>query len=66
MRRRSGRAPSPPPPPRARPRRARLLRPSGRPPPGLVGAVQYLAHTYRQLGDHEEFAEEIEQILRGT
>ncbi|MFD5338780.1 DEAD/DEAH box helicase [Streptomyces hawaiiensis] len=28
--------------------------------------VQYLAHTYRQIGDHEEFAEEIEQILRGT
>ncbi len=28
--------------------------------------VQYLAHTYRQIGDAEEFAEEIEQILRGT
>ncbi|MFM9493394.1 DEAD/DEAH box helicase [Streptomyces galilaeus] len=28
--------------------------------------VQYLAHTYRQIGDHEEFAEEAEQILRGT
>ncbi|MEW2239767.1 DEAD/DEAH box helicase [Streptomyces sp. NPDC026666] len=28
--------------------------------------VQYLAHTYRQIGDHEEFAEEIEQVLRGT
>jgi replicative superfamily II helicase len=28
--------------------------------------VQYLAHTYRQLGDHEEFAAEVEQVLRGT
>lgn len=28
--------------------------------------VQYLAHTYLQIGDHEEFAEEAEQILRGT
>ncbi|MGV9507301.1 DEAD/DEAH box helicase [Streptomyces tendae] len=28
--------------------------------------VQYLAHTYRQIGDAEEFAEEAEQILRGT
>ncbi|MEU0104247.1 hypothetical protein ABZ313_02620 [Streptomyces sp. NPDC006251] len=28
--------------------------------------MQYLAHTYRQIGDHEEFAEEAEQILRGT
>ncbi|MFJ6579547.1 DEAD/DEAH box helicase [Streptomyces sp. NPDC091368] len=28
--------------------------------------VQYLAHTYRQIGDREEFAEEAEQILRGT
>ena len=28
--------------------------------------VQYLAHTYRQIGDHERFASEIEQVLRGT
>jgi hypothetical protein len=28
--------------------------------------VQFLAHTYRQIGNHEEFAAEVEQILRGT
>lgn len=28
--------------------------------------VQYLAHTYRQMGEPESFADEIEQILRGT
>ena len=28
--------------------------------------LQYLAHTYRQLDDHERFVAEIEQILRGT
>ena len=28
--------------------------------------LQYLAHTYRQIGDHEQFALEIEQVLRGT
>lgn len=28
--------------------------------------LQYLAHTYRQIGDHESFAVEIEQVLRGT
>ena len=28
--------------------------------------LQYLAHTYRQLDDHDRFATEIEQILRGT
>lgn len=28
--------------------------------------VQYLAHTYRQMGEPEGFADEIEQILRGT
>ncbi|MER6014794.1 DEAD/DEAH box helicase [Streptomyces bluensis] len=28
--------------------------------------VQFLAHTYRQIGDHAEFANEVEQILRGT
>ncbi len=28
--------------------------------------VQYLAHTYRQMGEPEGFADEIEQVLRGT
>lgn len=28
--------------------------------------LQYLAHTYRQMGNHERFAEEVEQVLRGT
>jgi len=28
--------------------------------------LQYLAHTYRQIGDPNRFASEIEQILRGT
>lgn len=28
--------------------------------------VQYLAHTYRQMGEPETFADEIEQVLRGT
>ena len=28
--------------------------------------LQYLAHTYRQIGDHERFASEVEQVLRGT
>ena len=28
--------------------------------------VQYLAHSYRQMGRPEEFAGEIEQVLRGT
>jgi len=28
--------------------------------------LQYLAHTYRQMGDHNRFAEEVEQVLRGT
>ena len=28
--------------------------------------VQYLAHTYRQMGRPEDFADKIEQILRGT
>lgn len=34
--------------------------------PGWSDFVQYLAHTYRQIGSHEEFAAQIEQILRGT
>ncbi|QVW35182.1 DEAD/DEAH box helicase [Geobacter sulfurreducens] len=28
--------------------------------------LQYLAHTYRQIGDPQRFASEIEQVLRGT
>ncbi len=28
--------------------------------------LQYLAHTYRQIGDHAEFANQIEQVLRGS
>ena len=28
--------------------------------------LQYLAHSYRQIGDHEQFALEVEQVLRGT
>ena len=28
--------------------------------------LQYLAHTYRQMGSHEQFAAEVEHVLRGT
>lgn len=28
--------------------------------------LQYIAHTYRQIGDHDKFSTEIEQVLRGT
>lgn len=28
--------------------------------------LQYLAHTYRQISDHERFASEVERVLRGT
>ena len=28
--------------------------------------LQYLAHTYRQIDNHEQFASAIEQVLRGT
>jgi hypothetical protein len=28
--------------------------------------LQYLAHSYRQIGDHHEFANQIEQVLRGS
>ena len=28
--------------------------------------LQYLAHSYRQIGDHAEFASKIEQVLRGS
>jgi hypothetical protein len=34
--------------------------------PGWSTFLQYLAHTYRQIGDHERFAAEVEQVLRGT
>lgn len=34
--------------------------------PGWSAFVQYLAHTYRQIGDHDQFAAQIEQVLRGT
>lgn len=34
--------------------------------PGWSYFLQYLAHTYRQIGDHERFAAEVEQVLRGT
>lgn len=34
--------------------------------PGWSAFVQYLAHTYRQIGNHEQFAAEVEQVLRGT
>lgn len=28
--------------------------------------LQYLAHTYRQIGNHEQFVAQVDQILRGT
>ena len=34
--------------------------------PGWSAFVQFLAHTYRQIGNHAEFAEQVEQVLRGT
>ncbi len=34
--------------------------------PGWSSFVQYLAHTYRQIGDHEQFVAQVEQVLRGT
>jgi hypothetical protein len=34
--------------------------------PGWSAFVQYLAHTYRQIGNHEQFAQQVEQVLRGT
>src|SRR5690606_3617174 len=34
--------------------------------PGWSAFVQYLAHTYRQIGDHEQFAAQVEHVLRGT
>lgn len=34
--------------------------------PGWSSFVQYLAHTYRQIDDHDQFASKVEEILRGT
>ncbi len=34
--------------------------------PAWSAFLQYLAHTYRQIGNHERFASEVEQVLRGT
>jgi hypothetical protein len=34
--------------------------------PGWSSFLQYLAHTYRQIGNHERFAEQVEHVLRGT
>lgn len=34
--------------------------------PGWSAFVQYLTHTYRQIGNHEQFAAQVEQVLRGT
>ncbi len=34
--------------------------------PAWSSFLQYLAHTYRQIGDHEQFAAQVEQVLRGT
>ena len=34
--------------------------------PGWSAFLQYLAHTYRQIGNHDRFALEVEQVLRGT
>lgn len=34
--------------------------------PGWSTFVQYLAHAYRQMGKPENFAGEVEQVLRGT
>ena len=34
--------------------------------PAWSAFLQYLAHTYRQIGNHERFANEVEQVLRGT
>ena len=34
--------------------------------PGWSAFLQYLAHSYRQIGNHEQFAAQVEQVLRGT
>lgn len=36
------------------------------PKPEWSAFLQYLAHTYRQFDNHERFAAEVEQVLRGT
>src|SRR5690606_32989792 len=28
--------------------------------------LQYLAHTYRMIGNHERFVQQVERVLRGT
>lgn len=34
--------------------------------PDWSAFLQYLAHTYRRIGDHDRFALEVEQVLRGA
>jgi hypothetical protein len=34
--------------------------------PGWSAFLQYLAHTYRQIANHELFAQQVEEVLRGT
>ena len=34
--------------------------------PAWSSFLQYLAHTYRQMGNHSNFTSQIEQVLRGT
>lgn len=34
--------------------------------PGWSAFLQYLSHSYRQVGNHEQFAAQVEQVLRGT
>lgn len=34
--------------------------------PEWSGFLQYLAHTYRQIGNHNKFVDQIELVLRGT
>ncbi|MCY4655997.1 MAG: DEAD/DEAH box helicase [Gammaproteobacteria bacterium] len=34
--------------------------------PGWSAFLQYLVHTYRQIGNHEQFVARVEQVLRGT
>lgn len=36
------------------------------PRPAWSAFLQYLVHSYRQIGDHERFVAEVEQVLRGT
>lgn len=34
--------------------------------PAWSSFLQYLAHTYRQMNNHERFASDVEEVLRGT